>query len=106
MGRTRAALAAAAVDDDSHQDEDHAGDTEHVRKVLAHGSVVRFVSPAAEVKHDVDEPRRDHHGQTDLGSARHPEQVVEECAHRFYHQHWLVIHPAARDVNSIANPSV
>ena len=104
MGRTRAALAAAAIDHDSCQDENHAGDPEQMCDVLGHGAVMRLVTAgAAEVDEDVEDPRRHHHGQTDMGSPRHAWQVAQRPSDRFYHQHVLVIHRGLRPVKSIAS---
>jgi len=95
--RARAAMAAGTVQDEPRQDERHAGDPHHVRKVLGGQARVGSVSGGTEVNHHVQHATGGHHQQAD----EHERRQSPEREQRVYHQHVLVIHRREAAVNCI-----
>ncbi len=94
-GRAAAAGGVAdAVRDDAGQDEGHARDAHHVRRVLGCEAFVRVVVDLGEVDRDVHEAADPHqHEAEDHRERQSPDP--------FYRKHALEIHPARRAVKSI-----
>jgi hypothetical protein len=85
-GRTRAAMAAGAVRHEPDQDEDHAGDTDQVRRVLGEKA---FVGVVVAGRHHVDEDVQGASGHHDREAEPHEQREPADVAQRLYHQHAL-----------------
>jgi hypothetical protein len=68
--RPRAAASAGAVNDDTGQDNGHAGDAEQVRNVLARDHVVRELGRRHPVYEHVHHPSRGHQRQAEEDQRR------------------------------------
>jgi hypothetical protein len=101
--RALAVLTASAVSDDARQDEDHAGDTDHVRDVLRAEPGVHVLARRAEVQDHVERAAGCHHGEADEHQERELTDVAQED---LYRKHALEIHPLAAPVNCIARIGV
>ena len=97
--RALAVLAAGAVADDARKDEDHAGDTDHVRHVLRAESGVDVLARRTEMQDHVECTAGCHHGKADEHQQRESTDVAQDD---LYRKHALEIHRPATGVNSIA----
>ncbi|MGQ0608793.1 MAG: hypothetical protein ACT4OQ_10080 [Chloroflexota bacterium] len=70
--RALAELATGPVDDDARKDEDHAGDTEEVHKVLWAGPVMACVRTAEDMNDDVGDAGKHHHHEPEHADQRDP----------------------------------
>jgi hypothetical protein len=77
-GRALAELAAGAVGDDAHQDEDHAGDADQVRPVLVESSAVSVVMDGTNMDDDVGDPGCGHQDQAEQHYRRNPFQEADQ----------------------------
>jgi hypothetical protein len=93
-----AAVVADAVSDHARQDECHARDADHVRRVLRDECLVCMVIDGSEVDDDVKRAARGHQHEAE----EHHERDSTKAASGFYREHALEIHRTKRSVKCIA----
>jgi hypothetical protein len=89
--RSLAELATGAVDDDTRQDEDHAGDPEDVGEMLRAEPVMAGVRAGHQVHGDIEGTCPDHHHEPELAEARDPTKLPSRPT-ALYRWHPLLIH--------------